>query len=147
MSTFAQESVKSWKQAAGRPRKPAASLLAAIFVLARKTAVNGVMLLVRTSNAYAEARMQRAMIEVQLYRRHYRHSSKNDDELPMVDPAPAEQRMPVAFPRAALRQAAGAVVETAKRIYPAVVVLSFLALALAATILLRLAIWLPLYGH
>ena len=33
--------------------------------------------------AIAEARMQRAMIEAELYCNRYRHSSKNDDDLPV----------------------------------------------------------------
>ena len=32
----------------------------------------------------AEARLQRAMLEVELYRNRYRLSSKNDDDLPVV---------------------------------------------------------------
>jgi hypothetical protein len=35
-------------------------------------------------NAIAEARMQRAMIEAQLYLNRYKHTSKNDDDLPVV---------------------------------------------------------------
>lgn len=32
----------------------------------------------------AEVRRQRALIEVELYLRRYKHSSKNDDDLPIV---------------------------------------------------------------
>ena len=32
----------------------------------------------------AEARMQRAAIEAELYLNRYKHSSKNDDDLPIV---------------------------------------------------------------
>jgi len=35
-------------------------------------------------NAIAEARVQRAMIEAELYRKRYLHSAKNDDDLPIV---------------------------------------------------------------
>jgi hypothetical protein len=38
-------------------------------------------------------------------------------------------------------------VATAKRVLPAVLVLTICAAALAATIALRLAIWLPMYRH
>jgi hypothetical protein len=34
--------------------------------------------------AHADARMQRAMIELEFYRNRYKHSSKNDDDLPIV---------------------------------------------------------------
>jgi len=36
------------------------------------------------SDAVAEARLQKALIEAELYRNHYRHTSKNDDDLPVV---------------------------------------------------------------
>jgi len=38
-------------------------------------------------------------------------------------------------------------VAMAKRVYPAVVVFGFFAIAIAATIALRLLIWLPMYLH
>jgi len=34
--------------------------------------------------AIAEARMHRAMIEAELYLKRYKHSSKNDDDLPVL---------------------------------------------------------------
>ena len=34
--------------------------------------------------AIAEARVQKAIIEAELYRNRYLHSSKNDDDLPIV---------------------------------------------------------------
>ena len=40
--------------------------------------------LVRVFDAIAEARVHRAMIEAELYRKRYLHSSKNDDDLPIV---------------------------------------------------------------
>ena len=40
--------------------------------------------LVRVFDAIGEARVHRAMIEVELYRGRYLHSSKNDDDLPIV---------------------------------------------------------------
>ena len=39
---------------------------------------------VNVFNAIAEARAQKAMIEAELYRNRYLHSSKNDDDLPIV---------------------------------------------------------------
>ena len=43
-----------------------------------------VSLLARAVRAIAEARMHRASIETELYRNRYRHTSKNDDDLPVV---------------------------------------------------------------
>jgi len=40
--------------------------------------------LVRIHKAIAEARLQRALIEAELYRNRYLHTSKNDDDLPVV---------------------------------------------------------------
>jgi hypothetical protein len=104
-------------------------------------------LLLQVSDTYAEARLHRAIIELEFYRNRYKHSSKNDDDLPIAGSAPAAQTTPSVPPRVALKHAAGAVTEIAKRAYPAIVVLSLLATLLAATMALRLAIWLPLYLH
>jgi hypothetical protein len=38
----------------------------------------------QATQAFAEARMHRAMIEAELYHGRYRLSSKNDDDLPIV---------------------------------------------------------------
>ena len=89
--------------------------------------------------------MHKAMIEVELYRNRYRHTSKNDDDLPIAGSAPTEQVAPSVSPRVALRRATGAVAALAKRAYPAILVLSLLAAVLAATMAIRLALWLPLY--
>ena len=43
-----------------------------------------IKLLVHMIDAIAEARMHKAAIEAELYRNRYRHSSKNDDDLPIV---------------------------------------------------------------
>jgi hypothetical protein len=40
--------------------------------------------LVNIYEAIAEARLQKAMIEAELYRNRYLHTSKNDDDLPVV---------------------------------------------------------------
>jgi hypothetical protein len=42
------------------------------------------MVIVRFSTALAEQRMHRALIEAELYLNLYTHSSKNDDDLPIV---------------------------------------------------------------
>jgi hypothetical protein len=41
-------------------------------------------LIVTVHEAIGEARLQRAMIEAELYRKRYMHTSKNDDDLPIV---------------------------------------------------------------
>lgn len=122
---------------AGYPnRQPAFGFL-------RGAAVKCTGLLVQASNAFAEARMHRAMIEAELYRNRYRHASKNDDELPIAmqaEPAPH-----MTLRRLIWRRFADSTVTLAKRAYPAIVVLSLLSTALAATFAIRLAVWLP--GH
>ena len=40
--------------------------------------------LVHVFDAIAEARVQKAIIEAELYRNRYLHSNKNDDDLPVV---------------------------------------------------------------
>ena len=62
----------------------AASSLAATAGFLRKTIRSGTRLLVHAIDAIAEARMHKAAIEAELYRNRYRHSSKNDDDLPIV---------------------------------------------------------------
>ncbi len=152
MSLSLQGNRKSWGLPAGaRPaeRKPTAYPLTSIFAFVRKAAVKSARFLVRASEAFAEARMHKTMIEVELYRNRYVHDSKNDDDLPIVGsvPAPADQSTPSVSPRVALKRAADAVIEIVRRAYPAIVVLSLLATVLAGTMALRLAIWLPLYRH
>ena len=41
-------------------------------------------LIVTVYEAIGEARLQKAMIEAELYRNRYMHTSKNDDDLPIV---------------------------------------------------------------
>jgi hypothetical protein len=155
MSLTLHSNRKDW----GRPaaparadRKPTTSPLTPIFGFVRKAAVKSARFLVHASEVFAEARMHKAMIEVELYRNRYTHASKNDDDLPIIGlpitgSAPAEQPAPSVSPRVALTRAAGAVVNLAKRAYPAIVVLSLLTTLLAATIAIRVAIWVPLYWH
>jgi hypothetical protein len=116
-------------------RKPAAGHVLGFL---RKAAMRGVRLLMQTSNAFAEARMHRAMIEAEFYGNRYRHASKNDDELPIVPPS-----NPIPTPPMTWRRFAEVGVTMAKRAYPAIIVLSLLSTALAATLAIRLAIWLP----
>ena len=44
----------------------------------------GTRLLMRVAEVIGEARMQKALIEAELYRNRYKHSSKNDDDLPIA---------------------------------------------------------------
>ena len=78
-----------------------------------------------------------AKIEAELYLNRYRHSSKNDDDLPVVRPSAVArpQRQPIAQP----------IRDAAKRAYPVILVFAMFAVLLAATIALRLAIWLPMW--
>ena len=69
---------------AHRKNTAAASPLAATAGFLRMTIRSCVRLLVHMIDAIAETRTQRALIEAELYRNRYRHSSKNDDDLPIV---------------------------------------------------------------
>jgi hypothetical protein len=107
-------------------------------------------LIARFATAAAEQRTHRTLIEAELYLNRYAHSSKNDDDLPIVGSpigglpiaeAPREQPARPASPRAAWRRLASAAVTIAKHIYPALIVLSLLATVVAATTAMRVAIW------
>jgi hypothetical protein len=50
----------------------------------RKTFAAVTQLFVKTFNAFAESRAHRAMIEAELYGNRYVHTSKNDDDLPVI---------------------------------------------------------------
>jgi hypothetical protein len=49
-----------------------------------KLAAAGWMVVARLSTALAEQRIHRSLIEAELYLNRYKHSSKNDDDLPIV---------------------------------------------------------------
>ena len=59
-------------------------LVSAITRFLRWAAMTSLRLFTHAAEAIAEARMQRAKIEAELYHNRYRHSSKNDDDLPVV---------------------------------------------------------------
>jgi hypothetical protein len=87
MSIVAHSTRKNVKlpATAGRAdRLPIALAVPAIVGLLRKAFVRSARLLMHAAQAVAEARMQRAVIEAELYRNRYKHSSKNDDDLPIV---------------------------------------------------------------
>jgi hypothetical protein len=58
--------------------------LPAIVSFARTAIARAATLLMYAAQAVAEARMQKAAIELELYRNRYKHSSKNDDDLPII---------------------------------------------------------------
>jgi len=58
--------------------------VSAIVIFVRKAIVGSANFFVRAMQAVTEARMHKVAIEVELYRNRYKHSSKNDDDLPIV---------------------------------------------------------------
>ena len=71
--------------AAGQADRAAiASLLPATVGFLRKAIMSGAKLLMHIVEVTAEARMHRAAIEAELYLNRYKHSSKNDDDLPIA---------------------------------------------------------------
>jgi hypothetical protein len=69
----------------GRAERASVALAITTFVsAARKLIMKGARLFSHAVQAVAEVRMHKAAIEVELYRNRYKHSSKNDDDLPIV---------------------------------------------------------------
>ena len=58
--------------------------LSATVSFLRNAIGGGTKLLKRVAEVIGEARMQKALIEAELYRNRYKHSSKNDDDLPIA---------------------------------------------------------------
>ena len=85
------------------------------------------------SRARLEERLLHAALETELYRGRYRHSNKNDDDLPMVTDIHA------------LEQAAGKgpVTSGIKGTVPVIIAFAIFALILTAIVALKAAIWLP----
>jgi hypothetical protein len=85
MSVIAHRKSTEIPTAAGQANRPTiASLASAIVSFLRKAIGSGTRLLLHIVAVIAEARMQRAAIEAELYLNRYKHSSKNDDDLPIV---------------------------------------------------------------
>jgi hypothetical protein len=85
MSVIAQRKKVEFSTAAGQANRAAiASLVPAIVSFLRKAIGSGTRLILHIVAVIAEARMQRAAIEAELYLNRYKHSSKNDDDLPIV---------------------------------------------------------------
>jgi len=142
MSILTHWADKTWplRSPAARPiRAQSALIFWAIVGFALTAASRLGKLIVDASEVIAEARTQRAKIEVELYRNRYRHSSKNDDDLPVVRPSAVArpQRRPIA------RSMARPIRDAAKRAYPVILTLAISAVLLAAMMALRLAIWMP----
>jgi hypothetical protein len=65
-------------------------------------------------------------------------------------PEPQIARRPVSRPSAlgnAWSRATRRIMATAKRVYPVIIMVAIFTVIIAATIALRLAIWLPMYMH
>jgi hypothetical protein len=69
---------------AHRKNTAIASPVLAIAGFLHKAIKSGTRLLMHVVEVTAEARMHKAAIEAELYRNRYKHSSKNDDDLPIV---------------------------------------------------------------
>jgi hypothetical protein len=85
MSVIAHRKNVDIPAAAGQADRAAiASLVPAIVSFLRKAIRSGTRLLLHAVEVIAEARLQRPAIEAELYLNRYKHSSKNDDDLPIV---------------------------------------------------------------
>ena len=85
MSVIAHRKTEEISATIGRlDRAIIASAASVIVGFVRKTIVGIAKLFYRGAQTFAEARMQRAMIEAELYLNRYKHSSKNDNDLPIV---------------------------------------------------------------
>jgi len=87
MSVIASKTRKELEFATTSARGHHASILSAVSIatgFVRRAAVKSARLFMHAMDVIAEARMQRAKIELELYRNRYKHTSKNDDDLPVV---------------------------------------------------------------
>ena len=85
MSIIAHRKNVELQAAVGQADRAAiTSRLQAIVSFVRKAIGRGARLLVHIVEVIADARMHRAAIEAELYLNRYKHSSKNDDDLPIA---------------------------------------------------------------
>jgi len=85
MSVIAHRKSAEISAAAGQADRAAvASPVSATVSFLRNAIGSGISLLMRVAEVIAEARLHKAAIEAELYQNRYRHSSKNDDDLPIV---------------------------------------------------------------
>lgn len=123
-----------------RPAKRLVRRLASKLADIVGTAVaNARVLGARWSRAHIEDRMLRAALEVDLYRGRYKHSNKNDDDLPIV----SRTEKPTLAPTTKDRSIVGAI----RRAQPVIIAFAIFALVLTGIIGLRVAIWLPTFNR
>jgi hypothetical protein len=85
MSVITHRKNVELQAAAGHANRAAiGSQLQAIVSFVRKAIGRGARLLMHIVEVTAEARQHKAAIEAELYLNCYRHSSKNDDDLPIA---------------------------------------------------------------
>jgi hypothetical protein len=85
MSVIAHKKSAEIPAAAGQTNRPAIAYpVSAIVGSLRKTVMGGIRLFMHIVEINAEARQHKAAIEAELYLNRYKHSSKNDDDLPIV---------------------------------------------------------------
>ena len=125
-------------------RTPIMSAVSTAASFVRRAAVKSARLFIHAVDAIAEARMQRAKLEAELYRNRYRHTSKNDDDLPVVRPSVADDS---SRPFPSMNWLRARAIALAKRAYPAALVFAIFGVIIVATIALRIAIWLPISAH
>ncbi len=87
----------------------------------------------RWSRAYMEDRMLRAAMEVELYRSRYKHSNKNDDDLPIVTDIRTLKRIKRGQPTTT----------PGEDVWPMIVGFVIFSFLLAGVIALTAMIWLP----
>jgi hypothetical protein len=85
MSALAHRKSVEIPASAGHADCAAIAVPAVAFVrILRNAIVGSAKFFVRIMQTVAEARLHQAEIELELYLNRYKHSSKNDDDLPMV---------------------------------------------------------------
>jgi hypothetical protein len=83
--TYRNRNTEKHMAASGRSdRTPVSFSISTIVSPVRKAIASAGRLIVLLAQAYAEARMHQAKLEVELYRNRYKLASKNDDDLPIV---------------------------------------------------------------
>ena len=83
--------------------------------------------------------MLNAALEVELYRGRYKHSNKNDDDLPIV----SRTEMPTPAPTTKDQSIAGDI----RRVRPVIIAVAIFAIILTGIVGLEAAIWLPAFHH
>lgn len=120
-----------------RPAKRLVRRLTSKLIAVAGTAVaNARALGARWSRARDEGRMLRAALVVELYRVRYKHSNKNDDDLPIVS------RTEALMPASTINES---IVGGIRRVQPIIIAFAIFALVLVGIIGLRVVIWLPAF--